>query len=42
MIKWLGKLIGDANERELKKIAPTVEEINAQEPEVPPRPPPRA
>ncbi|HEY8489864.1 MAG TPA: preprotein translocase subunit SecA [Dehalococcoidia bacterium] len=34
MIKWLGKLIGDANEKELKKIVPVVERINALEPEV--------
>lgn len=35
MLKWASKvLVRDANERELKKLRPTVERINALEPEV--------
>ena len=35
MFKWVGKVLGgDANERELKKLWPIVERINACEPEV--------
>ena len=35
MFRWVGKVLGgDANERELKKLSPTIEEINALEPEV--------
>ncbi|HEY48880.1 MAG TPA: preprotein translocase subunit SecA [Dehalococcoidia bacterium] len=33
MFKRLGSIIGDANERELKRLKPTVEEINDLEPE---------
>ena len=32
--KILAKIIGTANERELKRLAPTVVAINAKEPEV--------
>ncbi len=34
MFKWAGILLGDSNERELKKFQPLVEEINALEPEI--------
>ncbi|MGE5620039.1 MAG: preprotein translocase subunit SecA [Sphingomonadaceae bacterium] len=33
MFKFLGKLLGDSNERELSKLRPIVERINALEPE---------
>jgi len=34
MLKWLGKLFGDSNEKELQKLAPLVDEINSLEPEI--------
>jgi preprotein translocase subunit SecA len=35
LFKWVGKVLGgDANERELEKLWPIVERINAFEPEV--------
>ncbi len=33
-MKWLNKLIGDPNEKELKRLQPIVDEINALEPEM--------
>jgi preprotein translocase subunit SecA len=37
LFKWVGKVLGgDSNQRELKKLWPTVERINALEPEVQP------
>jgi len=36
MLGWLTKVLGDANERELKKLRPLVERINSLEPEVEP------
>jgi preprotein translocase subunit SecA len=34
MLKWMGSLLGDSNERELRKLQPLVDEINALEPEI--------
>ncbi len=34
MLKWLGKLFGDPNEKELQKLASLVEEINSLESEI--------
>ncbi len=33
-MKWLNKLIGDPNEKELKRLQPIVDEINELEPEI--------
>ncbi|MCL5256187.1 MAG: preprotein translocase subunit SecA [Chloroflexi bacterium] len=33
MISWIGKIIGDSNEKVLKKLEPAVAEINSLEPE---------
>ncbi|HWO93402.1 MAG TPA: preprotein translocase subunit SecA, partial [Dehalococcoidia bacterium] len=33
MLKWVGKLLGDSNERELKRAYPIVDDINALEPQ---------
>ncbi|MBI2914384.1 MAG: preprotein translocase subunit SecA, partial [Firmicutes bacterium] len=33
MLKWLGKFLGDTNDKELKRQQPIVAEINAREPE---------
>ena len=34
MFKWLGKIFGDSNEKELNKLAPLVEEINFLEADI--------
>ncbi len=34
MLKWLGNIVGDSNEREVRKYAPLVEEVGALEPEM--------
>jgi len=34
MFKWLSKLFGDSNEKELQKLAPLVDQINSLEPEI--------
>jgi preprotein translocase subunit SecA len=34
MLKWMGNLLGGSNERELRKLQPLVDEINALEPEI--------
>ena len=38
MLKWLNRIVGDASERDVKRLRPIVEHVNALEPEVEPLP----
>ena len=34
MLKWVGKVLGDSNEREVRRLQPLVDQINQLEPEM--------
>ncbi len=34
MLKWVGKVLGDSNEREVRRLRPLVDQINQMEPEM--------